>query len=81
MTRNQTLFLIILLLLVLVSFSVFAIRETAPEPQTSSIATKECEVGQVNPDGTITITEPSAGEYGYTIYTTSDGIKVMGKCD
>ncbi len=39
-----------------------------------------CEVGVVNPDGSVTINETHAGTFDYTIYATSDGIKVLGDC-
>lgn len=50
-------------------------NQPAPKPT-------ECEVGHVNPDGTVTITEQSAGRYGYTIYATASGTPlVMGDCN
>ena len=73
---------IIALLLVTVVIIVAATAtKEAPDPQISSIATEDCEVGHVNPDGSISITEESAGEYGYTIYATAEGMKIMGKCN
>lgn len=79
-TAVQVVIAIWVVIVALLALGYFLLKE--PEPQTSSISTDECKVGHVNPDGSVTITEQSAGEYGYTIYATADGTPlVMGKCN
>lgn len=69
----------ILALFMITVVTIVAVSSTKSEAPTEPT---QCEVGHVNPDGSVTITEGSAGKYGYTIYATASGVPlVLGDCN
>jgi len=60
----------------------YHLLKSEPEPQTSSISTfsEDCEFLRKVTGGEITFGEPTAGEFRYELYATTDGIEVW-KCN
>lgn len=72
--------ILIISLFMIMAVTIIAVT-SSKEEKTKSLSTEEwCEVGTVNPDGSITY-NGSAGETELVAFATASGPKLMAKCE
>lgn len=76
--RNMKGYLALAFILVAVALTIFIGQDTTTVPSTPAAM---CEVGSMNPDGSVSYTQNHAGQKELLILNTTSGVKILAECN